>query len=171
MNYVPAKTSLDTLVQSYGVEQGKAKFPYSVLSETGFMSKALADEKGHILDPVALYHAFVDSAKSTEFRPHANSLEDEWHTFQREFLAKKNKCDIKHTVREMLDTMTEPRILTKAKANYTAQVREVGEKEAIPDLIIDTLRVAKERLKCALYKELGMNSSERKDLIQWMTST
>lgn len=58
MNYMPAKMSLDILVQSYNVKQGNAKFPYRVLSETGFMSKVLADERGHVLDPLVLYNAF-----------------------------------------------------------------------------------------------------------------
>jgi len=92
INYVPAKTSLDSLVKNYekaGVSDRKGYFPYSVLSEPDFHEQKLLDRYDRIIDPPGLYSKFDDKLKVPVHRKGGNHLEQEWAQFTRGYQLQK----------------------------------------------------------------------------------
>ena len=77
MNYVPAKTSLDKLVKSYGLPEEKGFFPYNALGAENFGTMKMS------LDSSS-YDLFVDDLTLPPHRVQGHLLEKEWQTYTKQ---------------------------------------------------------------------------------------
>ena len=74
INYVPAKTSLDSLVKSYKLPDVKGFFPYSTLARNGFPSLKMELNS-------TTYDLFEDDLKQPPHRVQGHLLESDWQNY------------------------------------------------------------------------------------------